>query len=81
LTPEALFWLAGPPLASIAVLVGGLALLSGSDRHRQAGKVLLLVGVGGLVVSAAWIALVFRVEAIERRSLSFMAPLRLLQRS
>jgi hypothetical protein len=73
ITAELLFWLGGPLLLSIAALVAGLVVLR-RRKHRQAGRVLFLAGIAGLILSTAWIALVFRVEAIEHDSLGRLTP-------
>jgi hypothetical protein len=65
LTAEALLWLAGPVVLSLATLVIGLAL---RRHHRLAGRALVLLSIVGLFLSASWIALVMRVEAIEHDS-------------
>jgi hypothetical protein len=70
-TPEVVFWLCGPPLASIAVALGALF-----TRRRAIRHVLFWVGLGGLIVSVLWILLALRVEAIEKRSLEGQKPLR-----
>jgi hypothetical protein len=67
LSTEAVLWLGGPLALSIAMLVVGLALLRRS-RPRQAGWAVVLVSIAGLLLSAAWIAVVMRVEAIEHDS-------------
>jgi hypothetical protein len=58
---EAVFWLDGPLVASMAVLVTGLIL---KNRSRGAAPVLLLVGTCGVLLSAAWIASAFYVDAV-----------------
>lgn len=58
---EAVLWLGGPLVASIAVLVIGLFLRS---RSHGAAPVLLLAGTCGVLLSAAWIALAFYVDAV-----------------
>ena len=58
---EAVFWLGGPLLASLAVLIAGLFVRRQSART---GLVLILVGVGGLVLSAGWVAFAFYVDAV-----------------
>lgn len=58
---EAVFWLGGPLVASMAVLVTGLIW---KNRSRGAAPVLLLVGTCGVLLSAAWIALAFYVDAV-----------------
>jgi hypothetical protein len=73
LDADALFWLGGPVVASIAIALGGLFIRKRAAPHLdRAGSALLLIGVVGLIVSAAWIALVFRVEAIEHESVGRM---------
>lgn len=58
---DAVLWLGGPPLASLAILIAGLLL----RRHsRGTSLVLLVVGVIGLVSSAGWVAFVFYVDAV-----------------
>jgi hypothetical protein len=61
LNQDAVVWLGGPPLASIAVLTGGLIV---RRYAKGTGLVLLVVGVIGLVVSAAWVAFAFYVDAV-----------------
>jgi hypothetical protein len=58
---DAVVWLGGPPLASLAVLIAGLFV-----RRHSPGKgfVLLVAGVAGLVLSAAWVAFIFYVDAV-----------------
>lgn len=58
---DAVVWLGGPPLASLAVLIPGLFVRRHSPR---AGLVLVAVGVAGLVMSAAWVAFLFYVDAL-----------------
>jgi hypothetical protein len=54
-------WIIGPPVLSLAVLVAGLF----ARRHScQGGDALLVLGIGGLVLSAAWIAFAFYVDAL-----------------
>lgn len=61
LNQDAVVWLGGPPLASIAVLVAGLLVRRNSPGT---GRVLLVVGVFGLVLSAGWVAFAFYVDAV-----------------
>jgi hypothetical protein len=63
ITPEVILWLMGPPLASIGVALGAFFA-----PRRAVRWALFLTAVGGLVVSALWILLALRVEAIEKRS-------------
>jgi hypothetical protein len=61
LNQDFIIWGIGPPVASLAVLIGGLLV----RRHTpKTGSALLVVGVGGLVLSAAWIAFAFYVDAV-----------------
>lgn len=61
LNRDAVLWLGGPPLASIAVAIGGLLV----RRHTyRTGLVLFVVGFVGLVASAAWVAFAFYVDAV-----------------
>jgi hypothetical protein len=58
---DTVLWLGGPLLLSLAVLIAGLLV----RRHsRQAGAALLVLGIGGLVLSAGWIAFAFYVDAV-----------------
>jgi hypothetical protein len=59
--PDFIIWGIGPPVASLAVLIAGLLVRSHTPK---AGSALLVVGVGGLVLSAAWIAFAFYVDAV-----------------
>jgi hypothetical protein len=61
LNRDAVIWLGGPPLASIAVLIAGLLVRRHSPRT---GLALLAVGVIGLAASAAWVAFIFYVDAV-----------------
>ena len=61
LNRDALLWLGGPPVASVAVLIAGLLVRSNAPR---AGLVLVLVGVVSLILSAAWVAFAFYVDAV-----------------
>jgi hypothetical protein len=63
-TPELILWLVCPPLASIAVAVGGLYV-----RRRAVGVALVVIGLTGVIASVLWILLVLHVEAIEHESL------------
>jgi hypothetical protein len=54
-------WLGGPLVLSLGVLIAGLLV---RRRSRQAGAALLVVGIGGLVLSAGWIAFAFYVDAV-----------------
>jgi hypothetical protein len=61
LNQDAVVWLGGPPFASIAVAIAGLLV----RRHSPGtGLALLVVGVIGLVLSAAWVAFIFYVDAV-----------------
>ena len=53
-------WVIGPPVASLAVLIAGLLVRSHTPK---AGSALLVIGIGGLFLSAAWIAFGFWVDA------------------
>lgn len=61
LNQDAVLWLGGPLMASIAVLVAGLLV---RRRSPGTGLVLLMIGVGCLVASAAWLAFAFYVDAV-----------------
>jgi hypothetical protein len=56
-----LIWGIGPPVASLSILIAGLLARRYSPR---AGRVMLLVGLAGFVLSAAWLAFAFYVEAV-----------------
>jgi hypothetical protein len=61
LNQDAVLWLGGPPLASIAVLIAGLLV----RRHSPgSGWVLLVLGISGLVLSVGWVAFAFYVDAV-----------------
>jgi hypothetical protein len=68
LTAEAVLWLAGPVALSLVTLVVGLALFR--RRHRLTGSTLVIVSIAGLLLSAGWIALAMRIEAVEHNSLA-----------
>jgi hypothetical protein len=72
-TPELiLFVLVGPPLASIAVALGGLF----ARRRGVPGALFFFfVGLAWFIASLLWILLVVRIEAIEQRSLEETLPL------
>ena len=53
-------WLGGPLVISFGVLIAGLLVRRHSPR---AGVLLVAVGVGGLVLSVAWVAFAFYVDA------------------
>ena len=56
-----IIWGIGPPVASLAVLIAGLLV----RRHTpKAGSALLVLGIGGLVLSAAWIAFAVYVDTV-----------------
>jgi hypothetical protein len=55
---DAVLWLGGPFVLSLGVLITGLLVRTHS---RRAG---VLIGVGGLVLSAAWIAFAFYVDDV-----------------
>jgi lipopolysaccharide export LptBFGC system permease protein LptF len=59
ITPEVLLWLGVPLLASVAAALGGIFV-----RRRSVGTALVLIGLGGFVVSVLWILLALRVEAV-----------------
>lgn len=64
-TPELIvFVLVGPPLASIAVVLGGLFAWR---RAVRGALFFFLVGLASFIVSVLWILLVLRIEAIEKR--------------
>jgi ABC-type cobalamin transport system permease subunit len=51
----------GPPVLSLVVLIAGLF----ARKHsRQAGSALLVIGIGGVILSGAWIAFAFYVDAV-----------------
>jgi hypothetical protein len=58
---ETLLWLGGPLVLSLGVLIAGLLV---QMHSRQAGAALLVLGIGGLVLSAGWIAFAFYVDAV-----------------
>jgi hypothetical protein len=58
---DAVIWLGGPPLASLAVLIAGLLVRRHSPRPAF---VLVAVGVAALVLSVAWVAFAFYVDAV-----------------
>ena len=67
-----LFVLVGPPLASIALALGGLF----ARRRGVRGALLFFfVGLAWFIASLLWILLVLRIEAIEQRSLDGAPPL------
>jgi hypothetical protein len=58
---DTVLWLGGPVALSLGVLTAGLLV----RRHsRQAGAALLILGIGGLVLSGGWIAFAFYVDAV-----------------
>jgi hypothetical protein len=72
-TPELiLFVLVGPPLASIAVALGGFLA---RRRGVRGALFFFFVGLAWFIVSLLWILLVLRIEAIEQRSLDETLPL------
>jgi hypothetical protein len=58
---DAVLWLGGPFVLSLAVLITGLLVRTHSPR---AGVPLIVVGVGGLILSAGWVAFAFWVDAV-----------------
>jgi hypothetical protein len=56
-----LIWGIGPPVASLIVLIAGVLVRRNSPR---AGLAMVLVGLAGLVLSAAWLAFAFYVDAV-----------------
>ena len=58
---DAVVWLGGPPLISLGVLITGLLV---RRRSPRAGFVLVAIGVAALVLSAAWVAFLFYVDAL-----------------
>jgi hypothetical protein len=60
LNQDFVIWVIGPPVASLAVLVAGLLVRTHSPK---VGSALLVFGIGALVLSAAWIAFGFWVDA------------------
>jgi hypothetical protein len=61
LNQDFLIWGIGPPAASVGVLVAGLLARRSSP---SVGRLMLLVGVIGLVLSAARLAFAFYVDAV-----------------
>lgn len=54
-------WLGGPPVASLIILIAGLLV----RRHSPGtGFALAAIGMAGLVLSAAWVAFAFYVDAV-----------------
>lgn len=62
-TLEVIVVLVGPPVASIVITCAGLL----TQRPLIRG-LLLVIGITGLIVSAFWIFIALRIEAIEKRS-------------
>ena len=58
--PDTLLWLGGPVVLSLGVLSAGLLV---RKHSRQGGAGLLVLGIGGLILAAAWIAFSFFVDA------------------
>jgi hypothetical protein len=58
---DTVLWLGGPLVLSLSVLVAGL-LVRGCSR--QAGAALPVIGIGGFVLSAGWIAFAFYVDSV-----------------
>lgn len=61
LNQDFLIWGIGPPVASLSIVIAGLLARRYSPR---AGRVILLVGLVGFVLSAAWLAFAFYVDAV-----------------
>jgi hypothetical protein len=61
LNEDFLIWGVGPPVTSIVVLIAGLFV---RRQSPGTGRVLLVVGLFGLVLSAAWLAFAFYVDAV-----------------
>lgn len=59
--PDTVLWLGGPVVLSLGVLIAGLLT---RRRLPQLGSALLVLGIGGLVLSAGWIAFSFYVDAV-----------------
>jgi hypothetical protein len=59
--PDTLLWLGGPVALSLGVLIAGLLV---RRQSRQAGAALLVLGIGGLFLSAGWIAFALYVDAV-----------------
>jgi hypothetical protein len=58
---DAVLWLGGPFVLSLAVLITGLLVRTHSPR---VGVPLIVIGVGGLILSAGWVAFAFWVDAV-----------------
>ncbi len=58
---DTVLWLGGPVVLSLSVLIAGLLV---RKHSRQAGAVLLTLGIGGIILSGAWIAFLFYVDAV-----------------
>jgi hypothetical protein len=56
-----LIWGVGPIVASLGVLITGLVV---RRQLPRAGGVMLLVGLARLVLSVAWVAFIFYVDAV-----------------
>jgi hypothetical protein len=61
LSRHAVLWLGGPFVLSLAVLFAGLLVRTRSPR---VGLPLVVIGVGGLILSAGWVAFAFWVDAV-----------------
>jgi hypothetical protein len=62
---EAAFWFGGPAALSLTVLTTGILLRGRTDRRaREAGTALIVIGIGGLILSAAWVAFASYVDAV-----------------
>jgi hypothetical protein len=58
---EFILWVIGPFVVSLAVLIAGLFLRSDMPK---AGPALIVIGIGGFVLSAGWVAFLFWVDAV-----------------
>jgi hypothetical protein len=61
LSRHAVLWLGGPFVLSLAVLFAGLLVRTRSPR---VGLPLVVIGVGGPILSAGWVAFAFWVDAV-----------------
>ena len=62
---EAAFWFGGPAALSLTVLATGIVLRRRTDRRaRKASTALIVIGIGGLILSGAWVAFASYVDAV-----------------